>query len=567
MDEIIKEQTIYHTYAWVYPYSVAKLDFCRQLKETYGWRKINFSDSKWRFNDIRIAVDIKKRYPEVKISADMMMDYSLEAHQMNQEAAQEVKVEEIKDNIYCDLQIEGISNEGGDMYPYQKKTVEILMNNGGKLILGDDMGSGKTLQSLAYAMHSHKQKIMIVCPAVVKYNWENEVMKWTNEFAFVVDAKTESADLRNCTAKFVIINYDILGKFIKELMSIDFDLLIGDEIHYAKSVNSKRSKYLRFLARKIPQMVLMSGTPILSRPVELFNILNMIDPTNWGDYYAYTVKYCQGHRDRFGWNVKGASNMDELQQKISKYFLRRTKEEILPQLPPKTFIDYYVELSPEIRDRYDLAFDEFAVYLKDIKKKKGSEIQRIMQAEALVKLGALRQITTEGKLEAVKELIEEITENGDKVVVFSCYNAPLEKLHQILGYKSVLVTGKVDAEERQDLIDNFQRNPDCQVFLGGTKSAGVGITLTAASKVVFIDYSWTPADHHQALDRCHRLGQTSAHVDIYQLYAKNSIDEYMNKLLIKKQKIFDRIIDGKDVSGEENTSVQQDLIKELSKKV
>ena len=562
---IIRNPKNEYVYSWMFQYLESKVIFARLLKEKYGYKSFNFDwdDKCWRFSDFKAAMDIKAKFPDTKISIELGLEYSLAVQAIQDHEKQTEKALEIKAANHSDLKVENVK-EG--LYPYQVAAVDFMINCNGRMILSDQPGAGKSAEALAYIAHTKKKRTLVVCPASVKYSWENEVAKWTNLSCIVVST-TESTpeQIYRSTEEIIVINYDILGKYIKHLMKMNFSCLVGDESHYIKSKDSARTKYFKLLATQIPEVILMSGTPMLSRPVELYTSLNIIDPNTWNNYYSYTARYCDGKKDRFGWNVKGATNMEELQQNISRYFLRRTKDEILPFLPKKMFIDMPVELDGIAQAKYKMVYNEFETYLATVKKKDKKAIDRAMKAEMLLKLSELRQITSNGKMEAAKEIIENIIDSNGKLLVFSCYNKPLEDLHAIFGEQSVLLTGKTDTKERQAIIDQFQHDPYIKIFFGGTKSAGIGITLTAASTVLFIDYSWTPADHEQALDRIHRPGQEAEHVEIIQMYARGTIDEYMAKLLKRKQKIFDKIIEGKDVSSYANRSVQDDLIKIISK--
>ena len=410
---------------------------------------------------------------------------------------------------------------------------------------------GKTIQSIAYLVHTKKKKSLIVVPASVKYNWDKEIRQWTKLKTLVIDSKTSAIDIMEREYDVMVINYDILKKFLPILMKLRFDTLICDEAHYLKTPSAARSKSLKMIARGIESILLLSGTPLLSRPSELFNLLNIIDPVTWNSWYHYSVKYCEGHQTRWGWDTSGASNIEELYSKINKYFLRRTKKDVLSELPPKIYTNYTVKLDSKMQKNYDLVESSFAQYLRDVKKKKGHEIAKMVQAEKLTKLNELRQITTFGKIDAARELIQQIIDGGEKVIVFSVYNEPLLQLYKEFN-NSVLLVGSTPIEERQGVVDKFQNDKDCKIFFGGTKSAGIGITLTAASNVIFIDYSWNPADHAQAQDRAHRIGTMAECINIYQLYSKGTIDEYMIELLANKQEIFDQLIEGKSVENNDN---------------
>lgn len=560
--KIIEEKTSLYKYAFIFDYSYEMVDYCRFLKQTYGWKDFSYIDSKWRFNDLNIAIGIKNRYPETEIDDAILIDYKLAEFVVNEKDKQEENAERIKSSNTSEIEIKGIK---GELRPYQKVGVEFFLNGEGRAILSDQMGTGKSAQALTYTVMAQKKKTLVVCPASVKHSWKKEIEKWTDLIYVVVNSKSDPKIFKDKTVDIFVINYDIVRKFYKIILETEFDCIIIDEFTYIKNSSATRTKIVRQIARKINSVILLSGTPMLSRPSELFNGLNLIDPKTWKSFYDYTVKYCQGHRGPWGWDARGSSNIDDLQKRIGKYFLRRTKEEILPELPKKVFINMPIELSGEIQKEYNMAMNQFGKFLREIKKKKSPEIARSLQAEKLVKLGALRQITTRGKINAAEETIQEIIDGDEKVLVFSCYNEPLEVLHEKFKNSSVILTGKTSEKERGQIIDKFQGNKDIKIFFGGTKSAGIGITLTAATNVLFIDYSWTPADHSQAIDRAHRIGSTSDHITIYTLSAIGTIDEYMTKLLEKKQILFDKLIDNKGTEKGAKGSMINDVLRMIER--
>lgn len=556
---ISSEKTKYHSYAFSFEFDLEVVNFCRNLKDNYGWQHFCWDSiiKKWCFSNPKIIADIKKKFPTTVVPDDLMDLASIAKDKAVEDKKIEDRAMELKLLLETDFEPKNVK---GNLYPYQKIGVQFFVNNKGRAILADTMGTGKTCQSLSYVAHEEIKKTLVVCPASMKYAWAKEANKWTHLSTYVVTGKTKPEDINN-DAEIIIINYDIVKKFFKELSAVRFECLILDECHYCKNSSAQRTKLVTLLSKKIPKNILLSGTPLLSRPSELFNGLSMMDPHTWNNYYSYATRYCGAHHGTFGWNDKGASNIEELQKKISRYFLRRTKEQILPDLPKKRFIDIPVSLTDDAAREYQMAMNSFEEFLRNIKDKSDDEVDRSKSAEALVKLGYLRQITTRGKMKHAEELIADIVESGEKVVVFSCYNEPLEELHAKFSSESCLLIGSVGVEERQRMVDDFQVNPNTKIFFGGIKSAGVGITLTAATNVVFIDFPWVPADKAQATDRIHRIGSTADSIAIYQLYANGTIDEMMSKLLEQKQKIFDQLIDGKMVEGQK--SLISDLIKML----
>ena len=542
---IIKKDSILgYDYSFEFDFKVDIVSYCKHLSSVHGFKKISFFDKKWRINDINLIVKIKSRFPEAVIEDNMLIDYQLAEYLSTQSILDRENSNRIKLAKESSLEIKNVK---GTLYPYQKVGVEFFIANNGTAINSDPMGVGKSLQALAYAAHSELKKVLIVCPASVKYNWENEVRKFTDLESFVINGNASEKQLEKGyeSSTFLIINYDILKKFFGFICLCKWDLLVLDECHMIKNNSAQRTKVVKKIARVMPRRILLSGTPFLSRPVELFNSLYLVDPKTWNNFYSYGKRYCDAFHDRYGWNDRGASNIEELQERISPYFIRRRKEDILPDLPPKRYISYPVELDKKTQKEYDMAEKEFGRFLVEVKKKTLKETQKTLQAEKLAKLGALRYLTSMGKIEVAKEIIENIIDSGEKVLVFSCYNKPLELLQEHFGDKTLMLTGSVESKKRNEMVNDFQTNENRKIFLGGIKSAGVGINLTAASNVLFLDFSWVPADHAQAADRAHRIGTKASHVTIYQLYSKGTVDEFMHKLLEKKQLLFDCLIDGK----------------------
>jgi SWI/SNF-related matrix-associated actin-dependent regulator 1 of chromatin subfamily A len=215
-----------------------------------------------------------------------------------------------------------------------------------------------------------------------------------------------------------------------------------------------------------------------------------------------------------------------------------------------------------------LAESDFANYLYEIKDKNNREIDSAMRAKQLTLLNELRQITTKGKIEAAKEVIQNIIDGDEKVIVFSCYNEPLEKLHEFFKDNSVIITGQTPDIFRKSAIESFQNDKNTKIFFGGMKSSSAGITLTEGSSVVFIDFSWTPADHDQAVARADRIGQKAEKVTIYQLYAEGTIDEKMKNILTEKREIFNQLIESNNIVSPDinkNNSIIDDLIKKYKK--
>jgi SWI/SNF-related matrix-associated actin-dependent regulator 1 of chromatin subfamily A len=558
MKKILAQNLGYHHFAFYFDYEETIVEFCRWIKATYGYQNFTFygfnGTKAWIFSDPQILAAIKNNYPDTEL--DLVSDdaYRKALVKMGEDERIETRAIELKSATDSDIKIPNLKLP---LYPYQKVGVEFFINNQGRAILADQMGTGKTATSLAYIVYKGSRRSLVICPASVKFAWKDEVEKWTTLRCRVVQSSDDKEVFKE-RADIFIINYDIVRKFKDSILSRQWEVLICDEFHMIKNSQAQRTKSVKEIAKGIESCLLLSGTPLLNKPVELFNGLNLMDPRTWNNYSTYVYRYCGAKRTRYGLEVKGATNIEELQQRIQKYFLRRTKEQVLKDLPPKRFISIPVELEPSIAKEYSILEASLRQYLLQVKKKKGVDVEKTLGSEHLVKLGHMRQLTTRGKLATAEELIKNIVDSGEKVVVFSNYHEPLVELNRKFFSSSVLLTGQTKVEDRREMVEEFQQNKNIRIFFGGIKSAGVGITLTSGTVVVFIDYSWVPADHSQAIDRIHRIGQTAEAVTIYQLFARHTIDEMMKKLLEKKQVIFDRLIEGRD--GE---ALEGDVVSDL----
>jgi len=389
------EKTKYHSYCFEFQYDTEIINFCRAIKETYGWQFFNFNEGKWRFSDIVVAVAIKNQYPLVEVDPNILIEMEEYKKEKEDSIVREKKAQEIKTKVNTKFKVK---NFKGEPYEYQKIGIEFLNNNNGVGYVGDSPGVGKTLQALGYAAHNEIKKTLIICPASLKYNWQNEVKKWTNMSSWVFDSSEFKLEDVERISKiidnhdFTIVNYDILWNYYPLFMSVDFDLVICDEAHLVKTATSQRSKATKGICKRIPKKILLSGTPVLARPKELFNALQILDPKQWKNYYDFSKKYCGGKAGFFGWEDDGATNIEELKTRIAKYFIRRTKEEVLKELPLKQYTDIPVELPSKFAKLYSHASEDLESYLRDVKDKDEDTIERSMSAQAMVKMNELRQI-------------------------------------------------------------------------------------------------------------------------------------------------------------------------------
>lgn len=448
-----------------------------------------------------------------------------------------------------------------NLYPHQKDGIDFLIKTK-KAILGDDMGLGKTRQAIIASGTVSKKDILVICPASLKLNWKREIQSvYTEDKVFIYG----SDDKQELDTTWYIINYDILGKKMLELELKQFETVILDESHYIKG-NSQRATNAIKICKQAKNVYLLSGTVVQNRPIELFNQLKAIDHplTHSGSsWISFGYRYCAGFKMAYGsgpmfYDFRGASNLGELWQKVKPYYLRRRKKDVL-DLPEKTKSTITVGISKEWRAKYETAFDDYIKWLQDnpeILEEKN--LANIFMVQHLVELSKVKAVASMAKVDTVVEYAKNILETGEKVVIFTTYQATLEAIKSELGraYKKVEITGSTKLNKRQEAVDQFQNDPKTKVFIGNIEASGVGITLTASTNVIFADLDWNPANHDQAEDRCHRIGQTGT-VNVYYFVAEDTVDEDIMDMLEKKREVVQAILEGKQMDTKSRAMAKQ----------
>lgn len=439
---------------------------------------------------------------------------------------------------------------------HQKVAIEKLLANN-RFILADDMGLGKTTAAVIAALESGAKKILIVCPASLKINWEREINNYTTRRILLIEGKKWGS-----TFDFYIINYDILKNFhttdksedseaYKLITNENFELAIVDEAHYISNSTAQRTKLLNDILSKIPKVWLLTGTPMTSRPINYFNLLNIIESPLALNWQSYVRRYCAGYQFKVGnrkiWNTSGASNLDELREKTKNVVLRRMKTDIL-DLPEKIITPVYLELRNTFYD------DELEDFMRISKENRQNESISV----TLNRLMKIRQLIAIEKVPYTCELIDKFIEQDKKVIVFTNFTATLDELHQKYKKNSVVLDGRMSKDKRQESVDKFQNNDKIKIFISNIKAGGVGITLTAAETVIMNDLSFVPADHSQAEDRAYRYGQKNSVLVYYPVF-ENTIEMQIYNILQKKKGIIDQVMG----DGEFGDTFAKELLKDL----
>lgn len=445
------------------------------------------------------------------------------------------------------------------LFPYQMEGVSYIESKQGRALIGDEMGLGKTIQALAWLqLHPEKRPAIILCPAHLKLNWAKEIQMTLSD-----NLNTQILQGNKpypITGEIVIINYDILKNWVEELQKIKAKVLIFDEAHYIKSNSALRTKATKKLAKEIPHRIALTGTPIVNRPIEGFNIAQVINKAVFPNFMSYARRYCNAYHNGFGWDFSGSANKEELHQKLTEtIMIRRKKADVLPDLPSKLYS--YIPMEICNATEYKRAEADFIAFLAETKGKKAAE--KASQAEHLVRIEALKQLAVQGKIkQAIQWIRDFLDTNGQKLVVFGVHKTVVDALMKEFASEAVKVDGSVSATKRDEAVVAFQEDPNVKLFVGNIQAAGTGLTLTAASAVAFLELPWTIGELAQAEDRCHRIGQKDA-VNVYYLLADNTIEMEIAQLLDEKKAVLNAVLDGKKV---EETELLEVLIKKYKER-
>ena len=439
---------------------------------------------------------------------------------------------------------------------HQKVAIEKLLAND-KFILADDMGLGKTTAAVIASIETGAKKVLIVCPASLKINWDREIKNYTDRKVLIVEGRKWGS-----TFDYYIINYDILKNYhtteksedsddFKLLVNEKFDLAIVDEAHYVSNTTANRTRLLNDVLETIPRVWLLTGTPMTSRPINYFNLLKIVDSPLTLNWQSYVRRYCKGYQFTVGnrkvWNTSGASNLDELRERTKSYVLRRMKTDIL-DLPEKIVTPVFVELSSKM---YDEELEEFTRISND---KKDNETISV----TLNRLMKIRQLIAYEKIPYTCEIIDKCLDQGKKVIVFTNFTMSLDMLHEKYKKNSVILNGSMSKEKKQDAVDRFQNENKVKIFISNIVAGGVGITLTEGEVVIMNDLSFVPAHHSQAEDRAYRYGQKNSVLVYYPIF-ENTVEKIIYNILQKKKGIIDQVMG----DGEYSESFSRDLIKSL----
>ena len=434
-------------------------------------------------------------------------------------------------------------------YTYQREGILFGLEKK-RLLIGDEPGLGKTLQSIGIVDTANAYPALVICPSSLKINWQREFEKFTDKKAIVLDNATRTSWpylLQMGMFHMAIVNYESLRKYfvydtgkdrafrLKDVVFNDaikvFRSVIIDESHRVKDPSAQQTIFTRGIVEGKQWRILLSGTPVVNRAEDLVAQLSIMGRLK--DF---------GGRGKFLADYGEDSNLEALSRMLyENCMIRREKAKVLTQLPDKTRTDLYVEISN--REEYLLAQYDLAEYLRQYKECTDFEIRRKMRMEALVKFMALRSIAAKGKVKQAVDFVRVFLASGKPLILFCSLHEIVDEICKEFP-DAVTVTGRDSASAKQAAVDAFQSGA-AKLIVCSIKAAGVGLTLTASSNVAFIELPWTYADCCQCEDRAHRIGQKD-NVTCYYLLGQDTIDSTLYGLIYKKKSIAGQIMASDD---------------------
>jgi len=438
------------------------------------------------------------------------------------------------------------------LLPFQREGIAFVLAHGGRALLAHDMGLGKTLQALACLAHySHEWPALIVVPSSMRWPWVDALELWLDGLLRPGDVNVvkdgNNTAIASPTSRISIISYALMNNpsIRTQCEAARFKIVIADESHYVKDAKAKRTQALLPVLRRAKRCVLLSGTPALNRPKDLFTQLDALKPGGVGSFNDFAKRYCDAKKKPWGWDVGGGRNLLELHQVLKKNYMHRVlKNVVADQLPAKRRECVRFELSTTAARDANAAAEALVSSFKKESNGGGDHEKRF---ETLKALSAWGQITASAKAGDVAARVAEILESGtSKVLFFAHHHVMLDAMENALRaarVPHVRIDGRTPSLDRSLLVNRFQQEPDIRVAVLSILACGQGITLTAASDVVFGELYWVPAAMLQAEDRAHRLGQKNA-VNVKFLCAAGTLDDVIWPAILRKLERLGHILDG-----------------------
>jgi SWI/SNF-related matrix-associated actin-dependent regulator 1 of chromatin subfamily A len=453
--------------------------------------------------------------------------------------------------------------DGVELMDYQVEGVKFLEEANARAILGDDQGLGKMIMGIALLkLHPELMPCIIACPTTIKKQWMVEIASKCGIKGFLTQVISSGKEFAAPGFDIYVTTYDLIKnedcfKFVKD----NIKLVILDEAQRIKNHLSERAKAIQKICKNVEHIIPMSGTMIKNNAGEYFTALNLVEPRMFPHYIQYIEKDCDSYNNGWGYKVGGLRNPQQFHEKTKHFILRRTKDEVLKDLPEKMRKFFHVELDGKVKKVYMQLIDELEELMYTESDTFGSASAKIAI------MSKMRKITGISKVEAAVDFVTEfLMSNERKLTIFIHHHAVMDlleaRINQYLadggfGYKTICIKADQNQDTRFENIRKFREEPN-RILLASTLAAGEGINLQFCSDAVMMERQWNPANEVQAEDRFHRFGQKNS-VSITYMIVSETIDEYFTNLVEQKRAIVMSTLDNKEMQWD-----QQSLMRELA---
>ena len=426
------------------------------------------------------------------------------------------------------------------LYPYQNAGAEFLELSGGRGIIADTVGLGKSAQALSYLQnHPGARPAIIIAPASVKHQWYQYCYEWLATDDLIEIITNTSRD--QFIGDVIILNYDILKKNLDILKKLNPQVIIFDEFHKIKNYKTQRTIAATQLAKNVPHVIMLSGTPIFNRTGELWPPLCILaqDLYNKYNFHSWHGQYCGAHETKYGWDFSGNTNTDKLAEELKHLMIRRTEEDVFDDLPE--MVRTVIPISITNRNVYNKAKDDHIAWIMEEKGKPAAD--KAKRAEHLTRIEYLKQLVAEGKMKYAIQWIEDYLTSEDKLVIFTNHKSITNALMEKFGKIAVKIDGSTGSGQvRLDIANEFENNPKIKLFIGNMIAASEGLNLGASKSVLFLEQGWSPKIHEQCEGRIKGLrqkGRDRKFTHSYYLVGHDTIDVEIAVMLEAKRQVAD----------------------------
>lgn len=504
----------------------------------------------------------------VKLTCDQCGKIAVERSRINFGSSKLITLEcghVVSEKVMTSSGITHILN-GATLRDYQVKGIEFLEHANGRALLADEQGLGKTIQALALIKLHRKELLpaIIVAPTSVKLQWHHEILEKCGTEGFLTQVIQSGKELAAPGFDIYVTTYDLIkNERCFEFVKDNIKLVIIDECQRIKNHLSERAKAIQKICKNVEHIVPMSGTPIKNHAGEYFTVLNLIAPRLFPHYATFIERECDSYHNGWGYKVGGLRNPEAFHEKTKDFILRRTKDEVLKDLPALSRKFFHCELDRRLNKAYGEALQE----LEDLYYNDDEDDAFTRNSNILAIMTKMRQVTGIGKVMQAVDFVTEFIESNDrKIVVFAHHhvaiNMLLENLNKYLSENDhppcLNLHSGLNGDDRQRMVEKFKDDSKCRVMIASTLAAGEGLNLQFCADAVMLERQWNPANEEQAEGRFHRFGQQNA-VSITYMIASETIDEYFTELVESKRAIVASTMDNKEIQWD-----QASLMSELA---